>query len=87
MPNLGQKTLNLAPSQAEFSFVFLIAPVHRPLVSVGKICDNGNDVLFTADKATVRDPHGEEVCVFDRQPGGFYIAKLKILSPFARPEK
>ena len=48
---------------------------------------HGNEVLFTADKATARNPTCEEVCVFNRLPGGLYIARLKLLFPFARQEK
>ena len=87
MPNLGQKTLNLSCDKAQFSSVFQIAPVHRPLMSVGRICDNGNEVLFKAEQAVVRNAQGSEVCVFDRQPGGLYIAKLKLLAPFQGQER
>ena len=84
MKNHGQKTLNLSSGDSEFTSVFQIAAVHRPLMSVGRICDNGNEVLFTQDKAVVRNPEGQEVCVFTRSPGGLYVAKLKLTSPFGR---
>ena len=87
MRNLGQKTLNLSSELASFSSVFQIAAVHRPLMSVGKICDNNNEVLFTHDRAIVRGCDGKELCTFHRQPGGLYVAKLKLTSPFGRPER
>ena len=87
MKNLGQKTLNLSSDSAEFSSIFQIAAVHRPLMSVGRICDNGNEVLFTKDKAVVRGEDGKELCVFSRSPGGLYVARLKLTSPFGRQEK
>jgi hypothetical protein len=86
MENKGQKTLNLSSGDSNFASVFQIAAVHRPLMSVGKICDNNNEVLFSKDRAVVRDSTGAEICVFTRQPGGLYTAKLKLRSPFARPE-
>ena len=87
MRNMGQKTLNLSSEKADFTSVFQIAAVHRPLMSVGKICDNNNEVLFTHDKAIVRGCDGKEICTFHRQPGGLYVAKLKLTSPFGRPER
>ena len=56
-------------------------------MSVGRICDNGNEVLFTHDKAIVRGTDGKELCTFTRQAGGLYVAKLKLTSPFGRQEK
>ena len=87
VPNLGQKTLNLSCDKSQFSSVFQIAPVHRPLMSVGRMCDNGNEVLFKAERAVVRNAKGVEVCIFDRQPGGLYVAKLKLLAPFQGQER
>ena len=87
MRNLSHKTLNLSSDKASFASVFQIAAVHRPLMSVGKICDNNNEVLFTHDKAVVRGADGVEFCTFHRQPGGLYVAKLKLTSPVGRPER
>ena len=44
MKNFGQKKLNLSCESSNFSSVFQIAAVHRPLMSVGRICDNDNTV-------------------------------------------
>ena len=81
-------TLNLTTTEGyPIQSKFQVCDVSRPLWSVGKICDNGNQVLFTHDTAVVKHPKGEEVCVFKRQPGGLYVAKLKLLSPFIRPDQ
>ena len=40
----------------------------RPLMSVGKIYDNGMKVEFDDMQASIRDPDGAQVCVFERQP-------------------
>jgi hypothetical protein len=87
MKNYGQKTLNLKSEKGQFSSVFQIAAVHRPLMSVGRICDNGNSVTFTHDKAIVRGRDGNDICVFTRNGGGLYTAKLKLTAPFGRPGK
>ena len=86
MRNCGQKTLNLKSDKAQFSSVLQIAAVTRPLMSVGRICDNDSKVLSEKHQATVFDSFGSEVCVFQRVPGGLYIAKLELKSPFQRQE-
>ena len=60
---------------------FQIAKVTRPLMSVGRICDNGMKVEFTHDKAIVINPEGAHVCVFERKPGGLYTCKFRLKSP------
>ena len=87
MKNHGQKTLNLSSESSQFSSVFHIAAVHRPLMSVGRICDNDNSVVFDKERAVVKGSDGAEICVFTRSPGGLYTAKLKLTSPFGRPER
>ena len=86
-PNLGQKHLRLESANDKFTYCFQIAAVTRPLMSVGKICDNDHTVEFDKVKAVVRDKNRAEICTFTRQPGGLYTAKLKLKAPgFARPE-
>ena len=88
MRNHGQKTLNLASDKCAFSSVFQIAAVHRPLMSVGRIFDNNNNIgVCNKTRATVLGEDGAEIRVFKRQLGGLYTAKLKLTSPFPRPEK
>ena len=57
-------------------------------MSVGRICDEGHEVAFNAIMAVVKDKKGSEICRFERQPGGVYVAKMKLKNPmgFARPE-
>jgi len=90
IPNLGQKSLNLLDESVgrDLSSVFQIAAVTRPLMSVGKICDEGHEVIFRADMAVVNDSSGSEICRFTRSHGGLYLAKMKLRAPtgFSRPE-
>ena len=46
--NLGQKQLNLADNTvgSDVQSIFQIAAVTRPLMSVGKICDEGHNVTI-----------------------------------------
>ena len=87
MKTCRQKTLNLQNELGKFASTFQIAAVHRPLMSVGRICDNDNSVTFDKEKAVVAGADGTVLAVFTRQPGGLYTAKLKLTSPFGRPER
>ena len=90
IPNLGQSCLKLTDSSVgrDMQSIFQIAAVTRPLMSVGRICDEGHSVTFNNVCAVVNDPSGAEICRFHRSPGGLYVAKLKLRSPssFGRRE-
>ena len=92
IPNQGMKHVNLAGMEEQdgavregdlFQFVFQVARVTRPLMSVSQICDNGHTVVFDKAKGVVRDNKDRVVCVFKRV-GGLYLGKLRLKSPFAR---
>ena len=88
IPNLGESSLNLSDQDRDLQSVFQIAAVTRPLMSVGRICDNGHSITFNAVMAVVHDADGAELCKFERQAGGLYVAKLKLRNPagFGRQE-
>ena len=88
LPNMGQSKLNLEDSGRDIESVFQIAAVTRPLMSVGKICDEGHSITFDAVMAVVHSKGGDELCRFHRKDGGLYVAKLKLKSPagFGREE-
>ena len=69
IPNLGQSELNLTDElvDRDIKSVFQIAAVTRPLMSVGKICDEGHSVTFDAVHAVVRAADGSELCKFVRR--------------------
>ena len=90
IPNLGQSQLNLSDDVVgrDIQSVFQIAAVTRPLMSVGRICDEGHRVTFDNVMAVVSDKDGGEICRFHRNNGGLYFDKLKLRSPagFGRQE-
>ena len=92
LDNMGQRDLNLEPlndSGTPLQSCFQIARVTRPLMSVGRICDNGLKVEFDDKQAVVRDKDGTSVCMFERKPGGLYTCRFRLKSPasgFTRPE-
>ena len=83
IPNLGQSQLNLSDGEVgrDIQSVFQIAAVTRPLMSVGRICDEGHSITFDAVMAVVNAKDGGEICRFHRNPSGLYVAKLKLRSP------
>ena len=81
IPNLGQSQLNLTDDGQQIKSVFQIAAVTRPLMSVGKICDEGHTVTFSNVMAVVKSKEGEELCRFHRKDGGLYVASLKLRNP------
>ena len=83
--NVGQKSLNLSDDDRDLCSVFQIAAVTRPLMSAGKICDEGRKITFDAVQAIVRDKGGSELCKFHRTSGGLYIAKMRLRNPAGFP--
>ena len=83
--NLGQFVLNLQGGEEggnNIATTFQVAKVTRPLMSVGRICDNEMDVLFSDTKAKViARSDGATVCTFERQNGGLYLAKFRLKKP------
>ena len=90
IPNLGQSRLNLTDegTKRDLESVFQIAAVTRPLMSVGRICDEGHSITFSDVKAVVHAQDGSELAQFHRNNGGLYVAQLKLRSPagFTRQE-
>ena len=89
IPNLGQSRLNLSDEKTERNLqsVFQIAAVTLPLMSVGRICDEGHTVTFNNVMAVVHTADGAELAKFQRNHNGLYIAKLKLRSPLGFPRQ
>ena len=98
-PNKGEMHLNMEAFVGSMAYpiksVFQIADITRPLMSVSKICDQGLQCIFMADKAVVKNAKNETVCEFQRR-GGLYVATMRLkrpiepgtnAAPFPRPER
>ena len=83
IPNLGQSQLNLTDMGVgrNIQSIFQVAAVTRPLMSVGRICDEGHSVTFNDVMAVVNAKDGTELCRFQRNASGLYVAKLKLRNP------
>ena len=62
LPTWGKGPLILSDDDQELCSVFQIVSVTRPLMSVGKICEEGHNITFDAGQAIVRDKGGSELC-------------------------
>ena len=71
----------LDDSNTDVKSCFQIARVTRPLMSVGKLCDNGLAVTFNDKQSVVRDKADAQICVFERAPGGLYSCKFRLKRP------
>ena len=83
-----KRSTRVTEDGTEIKSVFQIAAVTRPLMSVGKICDEDLTVVFQKRAATIFDKEKNVVCIFERSPGGLYVAKLRLKAPasgFTRP--
>ena len=83
IPNLGQSQLNPCDTSVgrDIQSVFQIAAVTRPLMSVGRICEEGHIITFDAVMAVVHAKDGSEVCKLQRYNSGLHVAKLNMRSP------
>ena len=88
VPNEGEIHLNLEAGGVPLKSVFQVAEVTRPLMSVGRVCDQGLSCLFKKDSALIMDDDNKVICRFERE-GGLYVAKLDLKRPgsFGRPAR
>ena len=91
VPNDGQFLLNLEADtgqgfRAPVSFLFQVADLIRPLMSVSQICEHRFDCIFKYTHALVVDQTGKTVCRFEKS-GQSYTTKMTQKAPetFHRP--
>ena len=86
--NEGQVSLRLQGEEEGDQLVnslFQVADVNRPLMAIGRICDQGNKVVFDSHQAEVISKKtGKVVMVFKRKGGGLYTADLILRAPKKR---
>ena len=72
-PNNGQSLLSLQASGKNgnsVSTMFQLAAMSRPLMSVGRLCDNGMAMFFEKDRADVLASDGSVILGIGHQVGG-----------------
>ena len=67
VPNEGEIHLNLGAGGVPLKSVFQVAEVTRPLMSVGRVCDQGLSCLFKKDSALIMDEDDKVICRFERE--------------------
>jgi hypothetical protein len=78
--NQGQVPVKLMESAGgRIDTTFQVADVSRPLFSMSRICDQGNEVTVNSKEAVVKRD-GKVVTRFKRE-GGLYVAELAMMPP------
>ena len=68
--NLGQQELPIVfDNGLRAVATFQIANVSRPLMSVGKICELGNRVLFGSNGGVILNLHSGQITPFEKEDG------------------
>ena len=85
IPNRGEMALSLRiENGGRLRSTFQVCETNRPLWSVGKICDSGHKVFFTATGAEIiHEKTGKTHIKFERK-NGLYVAGLKLANPSFR---
>jgi len=88
IPNEGQVALRFQGEQdgdKVVNSVFQVADVNRPLMSVGRICDQGHKVTFDSEKGEVICKKTGKIVMTFKRRGGLYTADLVLKAPKKRP--
>ena len=80
LKNLGEKNLEVVTNEGmKASTTFQIADVTRPLCSIARVCDKGNQVVFNSEGGYVEDAWGNRT-YFERQ-SNIYTMSFHALDP------
>ena len=82
IPNLGKKRGLLATKDWSIprNIAFPIAPVHKTLLSVSKLTENGHRVVFEPDNAYMEDMKSEERTQLIKR-NGLYVLRAWVRQP------
>ena len=76
VPNEGQKTVPVVTEEGRNKKIcWQIAPVHKPLMAVGKICDQENICVFGKRGGFIRSNETGELTTFWRK-NGIYVMRM-----------
>ena len=82
IPNLREKKFMAVDSNGlERHMVSQVCDVNKPLLSVSKIVQEGNKVVFSKMGSFVEDETSGEK-MYMREAGGMYLVKLWVKKPF-----
>ena len=90
IPNRGEMELTMKLNDLPVKSVFQVSDITKPLMSVGRLCDNGHNVNFTKDGAKVTIKGTNKELFFARKAGGLYVGEFMVKksdSTFPRPAR
>jgi hypothetical protein len=80
--NMGEKSLYAKTREGQArGITFQVAPVRKPLISVAKMADAGNDIFLTSDKPHIINKNGQSTAL--RREGKTFILDLWVRHPSA----
>jgi hypothetical protein len=83
IPNMGQKKLTVKTKEGQMrGIVFQVAPVRKPLVSVAKMCEAGNDVVLSGKSPHIVNHKTKQVTALRRE-GKTFVLDLWVRLPQA----
>ena len=84
IPNMGEVTLDMETLGVPVKSTFQVSKISKPLWSVGKICDQGYEVKFSKDRATITNvTTGRQIEGFVRDQGLYVAKKMRLRNPEA----
>ena len=82
IPNVGEQHLCFeSPDGLSFKVRMQSAEVSRPILSVMKLAEGGNDVLFRQDGGTIRNRATGKVTEFIRKHGVYVVRAWLLTNP------
>ena len=84
MYNEGEKVVEVQSAEGHLcSLKMQVSQVNKPLLSVSKVCDRGNEVVFTKDGGKIVNCNtGQEIHF--RREDGVYRLQLRVTKDDAR---
>ena len=75
IPNKGQKTVTMYTEEmgSELKATYQVAPVTKPLTSVGKVCDAGNECYFNSEGGWIYNCQTGTATWFPREVGVYMM--------------
>ena len=81
---MGEVTLDMQTLGVDLKSTFQVSKISKPLWSVGKICDQGYEVKFSKDQATITNlTTGRQIEGFVRDQGLYVAKKMQLRNPDA----
>ena len=73
IPNLGEQRIRMKVDKHIIATIFQVADVTKPVLSVTKLTEDGNEVRFNRRGGTISDPRSGKTVSFVRRRGVYVL--------------